>query len=176
VSDKEEPESVRIEPATPEHLPDIAALAEVIWRAHYPGIISPAQIDYMLARMYDLAVLRDELASGVNFQRALVNSALRGFASFERGARPGEFKLHKLYVHPDWQHRGVGRALLAAVEQQVSRAGGTHLKLNVNKRNERAIAMYRRRGFMIHESVVVDIGGNFVMDDYVMVKPIQQPA
>lgn len=175
MSRKPKPE-VRIEPATAEHLPEIAALAEVIWRAHYPGIILPAQIDYMLARMYDLDVLRHELGGGVVFQRALVDGALRGFASFELSARPGEFKLHKLYVHPDWQHRGIGRALLEAVERQISSGGGESVVLNVNKRNERAIAVYRKRGFTIRESVVVDIGGGFVMDDYVMVKPISRAA
>ena len=51
----------QIVPATGEHLPAIAELAGVIWRACYPGIITPAQIDYMLARMYALDVLRDEI-------------------------------------------------------------------------------------------------------------------
>ena len=42
------------------------------------------------------------------------------------------------------------------------------LVLNVNKRNTAAIAAYRRNGFAVREEVVVDIGGGFVMDDYVM--------
>ena len=42
--------------------------------------------------------------------------------------------------------------------------------LSVNKHNTRAIAAYRRNGFVIAESVVTDIGGGFVMDDYVMAK------
>jgi diamine N-acetyltransferase len=46
--------TVSIERATSEHLPEIAALAERVWRAHYPGIISHAQIEYMLARMYSI--------------------------------------------------------------------------------------------------------------------------
>jgi hypothetical protein len=40
--------------------------------------------------------------------------------------------------------------------------------LAVNKRNENAIAAYAKHGFAIVESVVKDIGGGFVMDDYVM--------
>ena len=46
-----------------EHLPAISELAGVIWRACYPGIITHEQIDYMLARMYALDVLRDEIRS-----------------------------------------------------------------------------------------------------------------
>ena len=47
--------------AQEEHLPAISELAGVIWRACYPGIITHEQIDYMLARMYSLDVLRDEI-------------------------------------------------------------------------------------------------------------------
>ena len=161
-----------IEPARAEHLAEISALAGVIWRAHYPGIITPAQIDYMLARMYDVDVLRRELGSGLAWFRALVDGELRGFASVGPTEIATEFKLHKLYVHPDWQRHGLGAALLNEIESTARARGATTLGLNVNKRNEIAIAAYRKRGFTIRESIVADIGGGFVMDDYVMVKPL----
>ena len=154
-----------IEPATKEHLAEISALAAVIWRAHYPGIIAPAQIDYMLARMYDVAVLRRELESGLAWFRALVDGELRGFASVGPSEIATEFKLHKLYVHPDWQRHGLGSALLKEAESTARARGATMLLLNVNKRNEVALAAYRQRGFTIRETVTVDIGGGFVMDD-----------
>src|SRR6266446_6611029 len=75
-------EKVMISPAGKEHLPAIAALAEIIWRAHYPGIISAEQIDYMLARMYDLAVMEAELANGIRYDRLLLQNQLVGFASY----------------------------------------------------------------------------------------------
>jgi hypothetical protein len=37
-------------PATRDDLAPVRALAETVWRHHYPGIISEAQIDYMLER------------------------------------------------------------------------------------------------------------------------------
>ncbi len=42
----------------------------------------------------------------------------------------------------------------------------------MNKRNAQAIAAYRRNSFVIAESVITDIGGGFVMDDYVMAKSV----
>src|SRR5436190_11929008 len=104
-------------PAGPEHLPAIAALAEVIWRAHYPGIISPAQIDYMLARMYDLEVLRRELAGDISYDRLLLQERLAGFAAYGPMSGGQELKLHKLYVHPAQQRRGLGSLLLRHIEQ-----------------------------------------------------------
>jgi ribosomal protein S18 acetylase RimI-like enzyme len=163
---------VVVEPARPEHLAEISALAAVIWRAHYPGIITPEQIDYMLARMYNVGVMRLELESGIDWFRVLVDDTLCGFASVGPSENPIEFKLHKLYVHPDWQRHGLGSALLEEIESTACAQGATMLVLNVNKRNERAIAAYLKRGFAIRESIVADIGSDFVMDDYVMVKSL----
>ena len=158
--------------ATSEHLVEISALATVIWRAHYPGIISPAQIEYMLARMYDVDVLRRELESGVVWFRALVEDELHGFASVGQTEIATEFKLHKLYVHPDRQRHGLGSALLTECESAARARGAKTLVLNVNKRNEAAIAAYRKRGFTLRESIEAEIGGGFVMDDCVMVKAL----
>ena len=161
--------NVRIEPAGPEHLAEIAALAEIIWRAHYPGIISPAQIDYMLARMYDVEVMRRELDNGIRYERLLIDGQLRGFASYGPALR-GEVKLHKLYIHPDCQRQGLGTLMLKHVQKVARHRGFQTMTLCVNKRNASAITAYRKHGFAIRESIIADIGGGFVMDDYVMVK------
>ena len=81
-----------------------------------------------------------------------------------------ELKLEKLYVHQDAQRRGVGSRLIARVEAEAIAQGLPTLILNVNKNNLQAIQAYQKSGFVIRESVVVDIGGGFVMDDYVMAK------
>ena len=164
--------NIRIEPAGPEHLAEIAALAALIWRAHYPGIISPAQIEYMLGRMYDVQVMREELAAGFAYDRLLIENELRGFASYGPTPVAGELKLHKLYVHRDFQRRGLGARLLEHVQSVARARGCTTLMLAVNKQNVRALAAYEKHGFTVRESVVADIGGGFVMDDYIMIKPV----
>ena len=157
---------MNILPAGPEHVGEIARLADLVWRAHYPGIISQEQIDYMLSKMYDLDVLRGEIANGITYLRALDRDQLEGFAAY--GPAANEIKLHKLYVHPGRQRLGIGRAL---IEQVDCACGGRTLVLTVNKGNQKAIAAYKKHGFTIRNSVVVDIGGGFLMDDFVMEKP-----
>jgi hypothetical protein len=44
------------------------------------------------------------------------------------------------------------------------------MRLNVNKYNQRAIAVYQKKGFVQVAAEVVPIGGGYVMDDYVMEK------
>jgi len=154
-------------------LPAISELAGVIWRACYPGIITRTQIDYMLARMYALDVLSDEIRSqGIRYDQLLVDGKLAGFASYGPAAEPGVVKLHKLYLLPELHGRGLGSLLLQHVERELRATGTRRLILSVNKRNAKAVAAYKRNGFAIAESVVTDIGNGFVMDDYVMAKDL----
>ena len=157
--------------ATEADLPAICQLASVIWHACYPGIITHEQIDYMLARMYALEVLRDELHSqGISHDLLLVDGKPAGFASYGPTAEPGVMKLHKLYLLLELQGRGFGSYLLQHVEREVRARAGRRLILLVNKRNAKAIAAYQRNGFVIAESIVTDIGNGFVMNDYIMAK------
>ncbi len=79
---KRPPSQAEILPVGEEHLPALAELAGVIWRQHYPGIISHEQIDYMLGKMYALDTLRGDLGSrGILFYRLVVDGRLMGFAS-----------------------------------------------------------------------------------------------
>ena len=169
-----ERESTRIVPVTEaESLARIADLAGVIWRAYYPGIISPEQIDYMLARMYAPEVLRQEVqVQGIHYYGLWVDGKMVGFASHGSTAEPGVIKLHKLYLLPEWHGRGLGSRLLQHGEQQARDAGAQRLILAVNKRNTRARAAYQRNGFVIISSVTTDIGGGFLMDDFIMAKAL----
>ena len=168
-----QPDGKEIIRATEAGLPAISELAGVIWRACYPGIITSEQIDYMLARMYSLDVLRDEIRSqGIRYDRLLLDGELAGFASYGPTSEPGVMKLHKLYLLPELHGRGLGSRLLQHVEGEVRAGAGRRLILSVNKRNAKAIAAYQRNGFRIVESVVTDIGGGFVMDDYIMAKEL----
>jgi len=166
-------QEIRIEPAGEEHVVAIQTLAGLIWRACYPGIISREQIDYMLGRMYSPETLHDEMRSqGICYERLLAGDELIGFAAYGPAEQPGAFKLHKLYLHPAWQGRGLGSQLLRHCEDAVGIRDARRLLLNVNKRNARAIAVYRWNGFEIIEPVVVDIGSGFAMDDYIMTKEL----
>ena len=169
-----EPISIRIAEATEADLAPVAELAGVVWRRHYPGIITSGQIDYMLARGYSHAALERFLVEpGAGLLLAFVDDRLIGFAAYYR-ADPGELKLDKLYVHQDYHARGVGRRLIARVEAAAAAQSLPALILNVNKSNVQAIRAYEASGFEIRESVVVDIGNGYVMDDYVMQKRLSR--
>jgi diamine N-acetyltransferase len=151
----------------------IVELAGEIWRAHYADIISGAQIEYMLRQRYDPALIRDELASGdIVWDKLVVAGRVVAYASYFTNKQNSEMKLDKLYVHHDYQRRGYGGRLIERACAAARARGCRALTLAVNKANAKAIAAYKKYGFRIHESIVQDIGGGYVMDDYVMVKDI----
>ncbi len=165
--------SVRIAPVAEADIAGLCALAAEIWRVHYPAIISAAQIEYMLAERYNPAVVRDELQRGdLWWDQLLVNDRMTGFASYFMTANAGEMKLDKLYVHQDHQRRGYGGMLLDRAVTIARAYGCVTLTLAVNKLNRSAIAAYKKYGFEIAHAAVTDIGGGFVMDDYIMTKNV----
>ncbi|MCB9165755.1 MAG: GNAT family N-acetyltransferase [Flavobacteriales bacterium] len=159
--------------ATTADIPLIGSMARHIWPVVYPGIITPAQIAYMLELMYSDAALRDQLVhKGHRFLIADGEAgAALGFAGFEMGHSPQHARLHKLYVLPELKGTGVGHALLMGVLKAAAQAGDRTIELNVNKYNP-AISFYTRHGFTVERDEVLDIGQGYVMDDHVMVRTI----
>ncbi|MEI9863592.1 MAG: GNAT family N-acetyltransferase [Limisphaerales bacterium] len=161
-------------PVTEEHLPELAELAGIIWRQHYPSIISHGQIEYMLGKMYALEKLREEIRlQGVYFYRLMVDGQMAGFASIGPLETSEVWKLHKLYLLPKLHGNGLGTWLLNHCEAEARRFGARRLQLAVNKHNVRPIAAYKRNGFVVIESAVTDFGSGFVMDDFIMAKDLK---
>ncbi len=155
--------------ATVDDIPLIRDLASRIWREHYPGIITGAQIDYMLERMYAPEVMRDEIArKGYRYVLAKRGNDPAGFAAYVHEPAEHAIKISKLYLLPSLHGKGIGRQMLQLVKDEALRAGARTVTLFVNKRNTKAILAYERFGFFKAREVVTDIGGGFVMDDYQM--------
>ena len=165
--------NIQISPATSTDVDAIADLARVVWQDAYPGIITQAQIDYMLEERYNRLRLLDELGmTGIWWDKATVDDDLAAFASTLLTSNPEEMKLDKLYVDPGRQRLGLGGRLIASVAGRALALGCSSLILAVNKRNERAMAAYRKHGFVVREAVRVDIGNDFIMDDFIMVRSL----
>lgn len=153
----------------PDGVEAVAALARLVWQATYPTLISQAQIDFMLAGRYAAARIRAQL-DDPRHAWWIAGAPLAGFA--HASLDEAGCTLDKLYVHPEWQRRGVGAALLAAVAGWARTQGAAALRLQVNRGNSQAIRAYEKYGFCIVESRLFDIGEGFVMDDHVMELPL----
>ena len=151
----------------------IREIAEVTWPVTYSDIISSEQIDFMLNWMYDIKTISNAINSSNQDFIVLINEGETiGFSGIEHNYENQLItRIHKLYVLPDKQGLGCGKALLNFVISEAKKNASTLLHLNVNKQNP-AVQFYVKCGFEIEKEIVLDIGNGFVMDDYIMVLPL----
>lgn len=150
----------------------IRDLAYTIWPIAYGTILSQEQLTYMLDKFYNLEALELQQEQGQVFLLAEEDEIFYGFAAYELNcSAPGKTKLHKIYVLPNTQGKGIGKQLLDEVIEKALAAKNHTLFLNVNKYNK-AKSFYEHIGFEVIADEVIDIGQGYVMDDYVMAKQI----
>lgn len=159
--------------STPESLQAVRDIAADIWPKTFASILSKEQISYMMEMMYAPRVMADELAQGFNFVLLKADNVPAGYLVWSPYPDvPRCAKLHKLYLLREFHRQGIGSAMLQEAILQAKAAGFTRLRLNVNKHNTQAERAYLRNGFKHIESVKIDIGSGFFMDDFVMEKEL----
>lgn len=175
------PTDVTITPVTALDFPVLRELAGTIWRQHYTRIISAAQIDYMLAGRFKDELLREHIRAADRWLELLsVAGTPVGYCGYELAEMKGAgdehnhaaLKLGQLYVLESHRGMGLGKFMLRHVEGRARELGVEKLWLQVNKQNSGAIGFYRAAGFKVVREAVFDIGGGFVMDDYLMEKHV----
>lgn len=147
----------------------IRAIAKEVWPVAYGAILSKEQLDYMMEMMYSLSSLQKQANENANhFIIASENEIPVGFASFEFNYNHTlKTKIHKIYVLSNQQGKGTGRLLIDYILNNARQNNQEALLLNVNK-NNKAQNFYKKLGFNTTSEEVIEIGGGYVMDDYVM--------
>lgn len=156
--------------ATGKDIPLIRDLARRSWENAYTGIISQEQIDYMLRKMYSEEEILSQLQNP-DYHYYLIfdegNSSFEGFIGYENNYEVGTTKLHRIYLVPESKGKGFGKEALNFLKDRVSESGNERIILNVNKENS-AKKFYESQGYRVYNELVLDIGDNFFMDDYLM--------
>ena len=159
---------IEIIAANKHDMPTIKKLAEHSWSPAFESILSAQQIAYMMEMMYSNESLEQQMDEGHHYAIARKNNENVGYMSCEINHNQSDkTKIHKLYILPEHQRHGIGKALIDYATQQALKANNNALFLNVNKYNDKAINFYRKHHFFLAKEEVIDIGNGFVMDDYV---------
>jgi ribosomal protein S18 acetylase RimI-like enzyme len=72
---------------------------------------------------------------------------------------------------PSFKGRGIGKLLISHIEVVAKQNNMDNVILNVNRYNP-SVGFYLNIGYSIMDSVDIDIGEGFLMEDYIMGKPI----
>ena len=159
-----------IEVSTEHHIDIIESLAREIWTEYYDPIIGKQQVDYMLARYQSKQAINEQIASGTLYFLIKVGLAFIGYFAVQ--PRGDELFLSKIYLRSNHRARGYGKQAVQFVETLARERGLRKVALTVNKNNTGAIRAYEKIGFRNVGSLVQDIGGGFIMDDYAMEKNV----
>jgi diamine N-acetyltransferase len=161
---------ISIRSATSKDFPVIQDIAYKTWPETYGQILGNTQLEYMLDKFYSLANLQANVAANQEFFIIEEDTIPLGFLGIEH-QHDNELvtKIHKIYVLPNNQGKGIGKLSIDFVEDIAKKNNSEKLRLNVNKFNK-AINFYRKIGFEVNDEVVIAIGNDYVMDDYVMEK------
>jgi len=151
-----------------EDINTIGFLAQQIWPVTYGTIVPPEQLDYMLSLIYNPDALRRQMVEDRHsFLMVEEEDEPIGFAAWSPLEEWGLFKLHKLYVLNGRQGKGLGKAMLQFIYQDIRERGGQVLQLNVNRYN-RAREFYEKMGFRVIREEDIPIGHGYFMNDFVM--------
>ncbi|HET6254593.1 MAG TPA: GNAT family N-acetyltransferase [Puia sp.] len=161
-------ETLVIRPADLDDINTIGFLAQQIWPDTYRDILSAEQLKYMLKLIYSPKSLRRQMVNE-HQQFLIVERADEpiGFASWSATPASGVYKLHKIYVLPGRQGKGLGKTLLQFIFETIRPEGATKLRLNVNRHNK-ARQFYERMGFTVIGEEDIDIGNGYFMNDFIM--------
>ena len=151
----------------------IQTLAAEIWPITFKNILSMEQISYMMDMMYSTASLEQQIQDHKHrFLLAQDNDCYIGYLSFELNYKQVQkTKIHKVYLLPDTQGRGIGRQLFEEVSAIASQHSNHTLSLNVNRDNK-AVSFYEKIGFKIVGEENIPIGNGFLMEDYIMERSV----
>ncbi len=145
----------------------LAGLASEIWHEYWVEILSPAQIDYMVEKFQSSHAIKNQIKNeDYKYYFITVNGIKAGY--FGISFKKDYLFLSKLYIKKDFRHLGIGTKVFEKIKEIAVQNNYKSIQLTVNKYNQNTINAYNKWGFKTIDSVVSDIGGGFVMDDYIM--------
>jgi len=124
---------------------DVAALAQIGLRAWEQAAMGVADLE-ALRENARTAFLQFLAANWVTVTVAESGGYLAGWAARERM----DEEITDLWVDPAMQRRGVGTALLAAIEDEMRRSGFETADLQTHARNAPALAFFRKHGYAVN--------------------------
>ena len=95
--------------------------------------------------------IREQIADGLRYAFILEDGVRVGYVCY--GMDGQGMYLSKLYIFRESRGRGIGSEVIDAVEAEARANGAARIHLDVNYRNEGAIRLYRRKGFVEGERI-----------------------
>lgn len=130
-----------------------------IWVETYTGVISNAQIEFLLNKYFKPENIKKFIEMGYTYKS--VDKI--GVLIYQE--REKEIFIDKLYLPPSARGKGYPEKVFAELLKT-----GKDLILNVNQGNKRAVSCYLKNGFIIEVTHDVVLENGMINKDYIMRK------
>jgi ribosomal protein S18 acetylase RimI-like enzyme len=136
----------------------LSLLADFSFRATFIKDFRNRQdLDEYSQKTFAYPKFRHSLSNADNYYLIVkIDGEMVGYAKLKLGERP--VQLQKIYLHPAFLGRGIGKALLEESKTVAREAGADKLWLAVEEQNGNAIAFYERTGWETTEEFDFQIG------------------
>jgi ribosomal protein S18 acetylase RimI-like enzyme len=164
---------IQIQQASIQDIPLIHELAKEVFFATYEPLQPKEKVAHLFSLMYNIPALTEQMERKNHvFLLCKDESGYLGYASYEFNYKgTNKTKIHKIYVMPAAQGKGVGKEMINAIAAISQQNKIPTLLLDVYRHNP-AIQFYEKLGFKNVGEQVTDVGNGFVMDDFLMEKTI----
>lgn len=145
---------------------DVEALIEVAresWKWVYAGIYSEDYIESWIREKYSrekllIEIIKSQSGIDIILLGSFVKSKLVGFIELKIGSNKSE--LLRLYLKPEYTHRGIGKLLLLEAEKIMKKKGIAECRLYVHQQNDIGVSFYKKNGFEVKDNY----GDDFMME------------
>ena len=147
-------------------IPGLSAFAKDIFIKYYTRINGIESASYMAEKFLSEAAISDLMDKGAIFKIAVDDDVYKGFCEYIK--EDDSLFLSKLYVKKEYRGEGIGKLMFDDIVAYARNNDLRRIYLTINKHNTPSFEIYKHLGFNVIDSVVTDVGGGFVMDDYIM--------
>ena len=164
---------IQITEAALKDIAKIQEIAHITWPITYGEILTKEQLEYMLDLIYSDETLSKQIQNKEQLFYLISDAdSVIGFIGIEHNYKNEAItKIHKIYLLPETQGKGFGKMVFDEIGKMALENNSATLLLNVNRFNT-ALNFYKKLGFEIKETVDIEIGNGYLMEDYVMGKQI----
>lgn len=151
---------VMVRPAHEADVDGIQDVADRTWHETYDDILGEDVVGEVLDEWYvDEAIEEGVSHEAQDFVVAVDDDTVVGYA--HAGPHPPRrvHQLYRIYVHPDYWGQGIGKALLADIEQALYDRDVSSYEVEVIAANEGAVGFYEATGFERVESEETEFKG-----------------
>jgi len=151
---------------------EVAMLAHEIWNQHFVSIIGQQQVDYMLNEFQSPSAIISQISTGFEYYLVFTEREDQlekaGYLGLLPDEEEGRLMISKIYIKAQHRGAGLGNYSVDFVKNLCAERQLKTIWLTVNRFNNDTLDWYKRKGFVIVDEVKKDIGGGFVMDDFIM--------